>query len=486
MEENNFIIENGILRKYLGQEQIIKIPETVSIIGEGAFKGAYNIEKLIISDSVKVIRKEAFKECFIYEIEMGNGVESIEESAFENIHIGSDIELSKNLKYIGKNAFSLILCYDSAVGIRVPASVIKIEKGAFSGSEFKEIILENGIKNIESNALSGTCIENINIPGSVNDINEILFSDCDELKKVKLDDGITRIKDWAFDDCELLENIEFPSTLCEIGRESFRNCDNLKKVRIATDESFNILEYAFENSKIEEIEIIAKKHLYIREDSFAGIETLKYVKIFAAGYSSVTIEKDAFQECSNLESVEIIANSELIIGKSAFEDCSSLRKLSVVSQHFPVRIAEHAFLNCTSLSDVKLSNNIYLYENAFEKCSELEKINWIGNFNSIKFIKEWDMSDLSEKEVVEIIKNPEQVELCNGLKAEYEKKVDVFDDDDEDEDDEYDYEPETSKNDEILKKLEEINKSIKENNQSSNQYNNVDIDELMERLWEIL
>lgn len=87
---------------------------------------------------------------------------------------------------------------------------------------------------------------------------------------------------------------------------------------------------------------------------------------------------------------------------------------------------------------------------------------------------------------MDIIKNPEQVELCNGLKAEYEKKVDVFDDDDEDEDDEYDYEPETSKKDEILKKLEEINKSIKENNQSSNQYNNVDIDELMERLWEIL
>ena len=70
MEENNFIIENGILRKYLGQEQIIKIPETVSIIGEGAFKCAYNIEKLIIPDSVKVIRKEAFKECFIYEIEI--------------------------------------------------------------------------------------------------------------------------------------------------------------------------------------------------------------------------------------------------------------------------------------------------------------------------------------------------------------------------------------------------------------------------------
>jgi len=38
----------------------------------------------------------------------------------------------------------------------------------------------------------------------------------------------------------------------------------------------------------------------------------------------------------------------------------------------------------------------------------------------------------------------------------------------------------------ILKKLEEINQSIKESNQGSSQYNSVDVDELIERLWEIL
>ena len=39
---------------------------------------------------------------------------------------------------------------------------------------------------------------------------------------------------------------------------------------------------------------------------------------------------------------------------------------------------------------------------------------------------------------------------------------------------------------EMAKKLEEINQSIKESNQGSSQYNSVDVDELIERLWEIL
>ena len=72
MEESNFIIENGVLKKHLVQESVIKIPETVSIIGAGAFENENCIEKLIIPDNVKIIEKDAFKGSHIFEIEMGN------------------------------------------------------------------------------------------------------------------------------------------------------------------------------------------------------------------------------------------------------------------------------------------------------------------------------------------------------------------------------------------------------------------------------
>lgn len=492
MEESNFIIENGVLKKHLVQESVIKIPETVSIIGEGAFENENCVEKLIIPDNVKIIEKDAFKGSHIFEIEMGNGVVFIGECAFENLYTGSDINLSAELKYIGKGAFRFVRFYNESHTIRIPSSVIKIEDNAFECSEFSEIILDEGIKEIGMEALSGASIENISIPGSVANINERLFDGCYELKGVKLNNGIKRIKDYAFWGCDALEKIEFPNTLCEVGRGVFENCRKLKKINIISNNDLNIFEYAFENSEIEDIEIIAKKRLYIREYAFAELKMLKHVKIFAADYGNIIIEKGAFQECTSLESVEIVSASKITIGERAFEDCNYLRKLSVVSQHFPTKIEEQAFLNCTSLSDVSLSTDIYLYENAFEGCSKLEKINWIGYFNSIKFLKEGYLLHFTEKEVMDIIKNPEQVELCSDLNiksAENEKKVDTFDDEEDDDntfDDDDEEKFETRENDEILKKLEEINQSIKESNQGLSQYNSVDVDELIERLWEIL
>lgn len=488
MEESNFIIENGVLKKHLVQESVIKIPETVSIIGEGAFENENCVEKLIITDNVKIIEKDAFKGSHIFEIEMGNGVVFIGKCAFENLYTGSDINLSAELKYIGKGAFRFVRFYNESHTIRIPSSVIKIEDNAFECSEFSEIILDEEIKEIGMEALSGTSIENISIPGSVEDINERFFDGCFELKEVKLNNGIKKIKNYAFGGCDALERIEFPNTLSEIGRGVFENCRKLKNINIISDNDLNILKYAFENSEIEDIEIIAKKNLYIREDAFAEIKMLKHVKIFAADYGNVRIENGAFQECSNLESIEIVSTSNIVIGERAFEDCNSLRKLSIVSQHFPTKIEEHAFLNCTSLSEVSLSTDIYLYENAFEKCAKLEKINWIGDFNNIKFLKECYLSHFTEEEVMNIIKNPENIELCTASDTNYKSyytEEDDFDDDDEEEDVEEE-KFDTRENDVILKKLEEINQSIKESNQGSSQYNSVDVDELIERLWEIL
>lgn len=248
MEESNFIIENGVLKKHLVQESVIKIPETVSIIGAGAFENENCIEKLIIPDNVKIIEKDAFKGSHIFEIEMGNGVEIIGECAFYHLNTGSDINLSINLKYIGKDAFKYVRFYNESHTIRIPSSVIKIEDNAFECSEFSEIILDEGIKEIGMAALTGAGIENISIPGSVANINERLFDGCDELKDVKLNNGIKRIKDYAFWGCDALEKIEFPNTLCEIGRGAFENCRKLKKINIISDNDLNILKYAFENS----------------------------------------------------------------------------------------------------------------------------------------------------------------------------------------------------------------------------------------------
>ena len=59
-----FIIENGVLRKYVKDESTeIVIPNSVTGIGDYAFKYCINLTSVIIPDSVTSIGWEAFYEC---------------------------------------------------------------------------------------------------------------------------------------------------------------------------------------------------------------------------------------------------------------------------------------------------------------------------------------------------------------------------------------------------------------------------------------
>ena len=56
MENEKFKIKDGILTEYTGNDEIIQIPNTVSVIGEGVFLEKI-ARKIIIPNSVKIIEK---------------------------------------------------------------------------------------------------------------------------------------------------------------------------------------------------------------------------------------------------------------------------------------------------------------------------------------------------------------------------------------------------------------------------------------------
>ena len=60
---NDFVIENGVLKKYNGSEQVIKVPNSVTSIGEEAFSGCTGLTSVEIPDSVIEIGEDAFDGC---------------------------------------------------------------------------------------------------------------------------------------------------------------------------------------------------------------------------------------------------------------------------------------------------------------------------------------------------------------------------------------------------------------------------------------
>lgn len=102
---NDFVIENGVLREYIGEAEVVIVPEGVVEIGVKAF---------------------ADIECII-NVVLPNGVESIGERAFWGCVCLSDINFPDSLRSIGDYAFSGCESLESFV----PDYIENIGKGAF-------------------------------------------------------------------------------------------------------------------------------------------------------------------------------------------------------------------------------------------------------------------------------------------------------------------------------------------------------------------
>lgn len=59
----DFVIKDGILKKYTGTDKYVTIPEGVKIIGSKVFYKNNNIESIIVPEGVNEIKKECFAEC---------------------------------------------------------------------------------------------------------------------------------------------------------------------------------------------------------------------------------------------------------------------------------------------------------------------------------------------------------------------------------------------------------------------------------------
>ena len=59
----DFVIENGILKKYLGSGLVVCIPEGTEIIGPGAFRDCGRIKTVSLPGSVRKIGEMAFYNC---------------------------------------------------------------------------------------------------------------------------------------------------------------------------------------------------------------------------------------------------------------------------------------------------------------------------------------------------------------------------------------------------------------------------------------
>ena len=103
---SDFIIENGVLKKYVGPGGDVVIPEGVTSIGSCAFDGCISLKNVTIPNSVTIIGDYAFYNCqFLESVTIPEGVTSIGEGAFYCCHRLTDLSIPENVTCIGNRAF---------------------------------------------------------------------------------------------------------------------------------------------------------------------------------------------------------------------------------------------------------------------------------------------------------------------------------------------------------------------------------------------
>ncbi|MBE6671391.1 MAG: leucine-rich repeat domain-containing protein [Ruminococcaceae bacterium] len=153
----------------------ITIPDGVERIGNNAFGGGA-ITSIDLPDSVKTIDDYAFYSCkSLTSFKAGKNLEKIGNNSFAGCIALKDISLNQNLKEIGEYAFSYCTAIES---IQFPESVKKLSMGVLSGTNITEMYVSNGVTTIDAYAFS-VCekLEKIYIPKNVEEINYEAFND---------------------------------------------------------------------------------------------------------------------------------------------------------------------------------------------------------------------------------------------------------------------------------------------------------------------
>lgn len=130
--KNAFFIKDGVLKKYIGKDKTVSIPDGVTHIGEAAFSQCKDIESVYIPDSVTSIGESAFEGC---------------------VHLKS-VNIPDGIIEIKERTFWGCLSLESII---IPKSVISIGAYAFCEcSNLKSITIPGSIPNI-GNAILGRC-----------------------------------------------------------------------------------------------------------------------------------------------------------------------------------------------------------------------------------------------------------------------------------------------------------------------------------------
>ena len=335
----------------------VTIPDSVTSIDRYAFSVCSSLTSITIPDSVTSIGSDAFRYCTgLTSVTIGNSVTSIGDYAFYNCTGLTSVTIGNGVTSIGNYAFyecyKLVEVYNKAT--------LSITAGS-SSNGYVAYYAKNVYTNEGGSRL--TTDENGYVIYTEGDQKFLVAYTGTETDLV-LPSYITRIYQYAFENCSSLTGVTIPDSVTSIGSSAFYNCTGLTSVTIP--HSVTSIGY----------------------NTFYGCTGLTSITI---PDSVTSIGSCAFYNCSGLTSI-VIPDSVTSIGSLAFIGCSGLT--SIVIPNTVTSIGDSAFSGCNGLINITISDSVTsIGGRAFYYCSGLTSINFNGTkaqWNAIPKGSDWN------------------------------------------------------------------------------------------------
>ena len=366
------------------------LPEGITTIGRSAFEGCKSVKSLYIPSTVTEIGENAFSSCsHIYFINLDNETKELDvPDLLKRVLTLGDVFYSEEIYFHDsklsddKNKIMLEDIEDRNIYVRIQSGALKGVTIGFTSDTWDLSENQDGSvigKFSEDGTITISGNGKIKEFSSNTDVPWYLFRE--KIKKVIIQEGVTSIGTYSFYACEKLVSVQIPSSVTEISEKVFTECRNLKDIIL--DE--NNKNYQCDNGvlyNINKTKIIcyppAKQDTHyempstiqeISERQFAYCKNL--ISIVMSDNVTV-IGRWTFNGCTNLQSIKL-SNKLETIGYGAFERCSNLKTIEMPDT--VKTIEDYAFELCSKLETVKFSNNLKeIAHGAFSQCISLDNV----------------------------------------------------------------------------------------------------------------
>lgn len=356
----------------------VTIPESVVKIDEYAFYGCSGLKKVNIEgNNLVIVGSFSFLGCVeLEEINLPDSVKYIDSAAFHGCYELNKIVLSDNVEYVFSNAFEYC---KSAESLYIGKNMKGYTLNLAGCNNFKTIEVDEGNKFYKA-------VDNVLFNKDMTEL--IKFPPKSEVTEYTVPDSVTKIKQIAFDDCDNLRRVKLPEGI------EYKNLwapDTIRFENMAIYKGYKNMEYMGDTIYYTEGESEDGKRFSIHEVRDENGDKAFAIPEYFADYSTASIDMTVYV-IDGIESVDasvfdklpdrifyespvknvILSDNLKVIDQLEFLGCYNLKSINLPEG---LERIERCAFSSAGLEEVTIPSSVsYIGEEAFEFCTSLKRI----------------------------------------------------------------------------------------------------------------